>query len=99
MLERVISRLGGRYAVSEIRQAYQLVFRNGAGERLVLPDLAEFGHVNEMAMKTGSEFDRGREVGRRDMWLHIQEHLQLTEEDLFALYKWRSLPHKEEKHA
>ena len=97
--ERVVSRLGGTYDVSEIRQAYQIVFRNAAAERLVLPDLAEFCHANEPAPRMNDMFAQGRAAGRRDVWLRVQEHLQLNEADLFALYKWRALPHREEKNA
>ncbi len=97
MTDKIISRLGGSYDVSEIRQAYQIVFRDAAAERVVLPDLAEFCYANEPAPRVSDLFLQGRAAGRRDVWLRLQEHLQLNEEDLFALYKWRSLPHREEK--
>jgi hypothetical protein len=91
MLE-FVSRLGRRFLVAELKQAYTLVFRTVAGERFVLPDLAEFCYAYEPSPRGGDLFVQGRAAGRRDVWLHIREPLDLTEDELSALLRGRSLP-------
>ncbi len=95
MTETFISRLGRLFTASEIRQAYQMVFRTTAGERFVLPDLAEFTHALEPAPRDSDLFVQGRAAGRRDVFLRIQQHLNLTEADLASIYKAHALPRRE----
>jgi hypothetical protein len=92
MLEQFRSRLGRLFTVAETKQAYTMVFRTIPGERFVLPDLAEFCHAYEPSPKENDLFVQGRAAGRRDVWLHIREPLELTEEELSALLRGRSLP-------
>lgn len=96
MLEQFRSRLGRLFTVAEVKQAYSMVFRTIAGERFVLPDLAEFCHAYDPAPREGDLFLQGRAAGRRDVWLHIREPLDLTEEELSAMLRGRSLPKREE---
>lgn len=52
----------------------------------VLEDLSKFCRANETCAVPG---DRDKSLileGRREVWLRIQQHLQLTPEQLFALY-------------
>lgn len=94
MLERLVqfrSRLGRLFTVAETQQAYSMVFRTIAGERFVLPDLAEFCYAYEPSPRDSDLFVQGRAAGRRDVWLHIREPLDLTDEELSALLRGRSL--------
>ncbi len=91
------SRLGRLFTATEMRQAFQTVFRSPAGINYVLPDLAEFCYASEPAPRDSDLFVQGRAAGRRDVWLHVNEHLHLTEEELTALYKGRSLPQRQER--
>jgi hypothetical protein len=97
LLDRFISRLGRAYTVPELKQAYQTVFRNGAGEHFVLPDLTEFTHAMEEAPIDDNMFKQGRAAGRRDVWLRIVQHLDLPEEDLVLMHKSRSIIPRGEK--
>lgn len=66
------------------RGAYQDTFRNPRGE-LVLADLAKFCRANE---STGHPDPHvaARLDGRREVWLRIQHHLKLSDEELWKLY-------------
>ncbi len=97
MPERFLSRLGHWFSPPEMRQAFQTVFRSPAGVNYVLPDLAEFCYASEPAPRDSDLFLQGRFAGRRDVWLHVNEHIHLTEEELTALYKSRSLPQRQER--
>lgn len=69
------------------RMAYNLVFRRDQpADQQVLIDLAKFCRANESCVVPG---DRDRTLmleGRREVWLRIQHHLGLTDDQLFALY-------------
>lgn len=58
----------------------------------ILPDLAEFCHATEAFPESSSDlFKLGRLVGRNDVWMHIQENLQLTQEELYSLRRSQSI--------
>lgn len=86
----VLSRLGRAIDFKGLWAAYNLVFRTPNGLDYVLPDLLEFTRANDPAARDGTEYQRGREQGRRDVWLHIQEYLQLTEDERYALWQGRA---------
>lgn len=69
------------------KRAYQLVFRKDQPAVMeVLEDLAKFCRANESCVVPG---DRDRTLmleGRREVWLRVQQHLGLTDEQLFSLY-------------
>jgi hypothetical protein len=69
------------------KRAFQLTFQlEQPANVLVLEDLASFCRASESCAVPG---DRDRTMmleGRREVWLRIQQHLQLTPEQLFALY-------------
>lgn len=76
-----------RTALMTRRYAYQKTFRTPFGEA-VLVDLARFCRANE------STFDPDPRVhalaeGRREAWLRIQEHLNLSPDELWKLYDGR----------
>ena len=66
---------------------YQLTFEKKQPANVtVMIDLASFCRANESCVVPG---DRDRTLmleGRREVWLRIQQHLQLTPEQLFDLY-------------
>jgi len=69
------------------RYAYRATF-NGPLAEDVLRDLAKFCRATR---STFAENDRAHALaeGRREVWLRIQEHLNLTDDELWNLYDGR----------
>jgi hypothetical protein len=70
---------------TEMKAAYQLAFGTGAG-KAVLNDLRPFCRARETCVVPG---DRDKTMvleGRREVFLRIQDFLELTPEDLIELY-------------
>lgn len=65
------------------KRAYQLVFRSPAGAE-VLEDLARFCRASETCFDPDPRIHAALE-GRREVWLRIQEYLNLTPEQLAAI--------------
>lgn len=67
------------------QRAYIETFVNPVGDK-VLVDLAKFCRAHSSTFhpdaRVSAELD-----GRRQVWLRIQENLQLTDEQLYALYR------------
>ena len=51
----------------------------------MLRDLARFCFARESTFDLNQTIQNGRE-GRREVWLRLQEHLNMTEDELWALY-------------
>ena len=66
------------------RQAYITVFAGPAGEA-VLKDLARFCRANRSTFNP-DPYLAARLDGRRECWLRIMEHVNLTEDQLYKLY-------------
>lgn len=66
------------------RFAYQATFRAPTAQ-LVLADLARFCRANQSTFHTDERAHALLE-GRREVWLRIAQHLNLSPEELFALY-------------
>lgn len=69
---------------------YQTTFLHAHGQR-VLMDMAHFARANEtcVVLDADNKVDRDRTLvleGRREMFLRIQQHLNLTSEELAMLY-------------
>jgi len=80
------------------KRAYQLSLSSVAGQT-VLRDLAEFCRANETCFHEDPRLHAVLE-GRREVWLRIQQHLNLTSEQLYALYSGRDFnPLKEDTDA
>jgi hypothetical protein len=78
--ERVLAFLGGR------KRSYQLTFgKNSPAARVVLGDLAKFCRANETCFHADARLHAVAE-GRREVWLRIQQHLNLDPEQLAELY-------------
>lgn len=93
-----ITRWGRRVDIPEEREAYRQVFRNGVASKYVLPDLAEFCHANEAIATEAnlSAFDLGRWHGRNEVWLRIQEELNLTAQELYDIRRGHSILRQEQ---
>lgn len=78
-LDKLRGLLGGR------RHAYVQTFKGPLAE-VVLRDLAGFCRAHE---STFNENDRAHCVaeGRREVWLRLQHHLNLSPEQLWELYQ------------
>lgn len=88
---RFLSRLGWLNDLPALKRAYHLAFRSPTGSSLVIPDLAEFCHATEPApVELTDLYSVGRYEGRRDVWLRIREMLDLSDDELAALYQQRS---------
>lgn len=66
------------------KRAYQLSFNSLHGQR-VLMDLATFCRANETCFHPDPRKHAVAE-GRREVWLRIQHHLNLSSEQLLAIY-------------
>lgn len=67
------------------KQHYQHTFNTPVGNE-VLIDLARFCRANETCFHADARLHAVAE-GRREVFLRIQQHLQLSSEQLFALYQ------------
>lgn len=66
------------------KSAYQQVFSGEGAPKVVLADLARFGYAQKSTFHPDPHA-QGILQGRREMWLRIQQHLHLSEADLFDL--------------
>lgn len=66
------------------RIAYAQTFNGPPGQE-VLADLARFCRANETTFHPDPRVQAQLE-GRREVWLRVQHHLKLTDEELWALY-------------
>ncbi len=67
------------------QQAYQQVFSNTSA-KLVLEDLARFCRANTTTFDPNDRVHAALE-GKREVWLRIHSHLNLSVEELFNLLK------------
>jgi hypothetical protein len=65
-------------------QAYRNTFKGIYGER-VLEDLAKFCRANESTFNSDPRLE-GILQGRREVWLRITQHLNLTEDELWSYF-------------
>mgnify|MGYP001449046811 CR=1 FL=1 len=65
-------------------QSYRLTFRGIPAER-VLKDLANFCRANESTFHVDPRLE-GIMQGRREVWLRIAAHLNMTDEELWSLF-------------
>jgi len=72
-----------RQFIGSRQHQYRLTFRSPPGEA-VLRDLARFCRANESTFHEDARLHAVAE-GRREVWLRIQNHLQLSPQDLWRL--------------
>lgn len=75
-------------AIRSKRTSYQSLFLNSPAGEAVLKDLARFCRAHE---STYHPEHAERLDGRREVWLHIQSYLRLSDEDLWKLFKPRNM--------
>ena len=79
-------------ALKRRQLAYQQLFLgHGINTDVVLADLAKFCRANESTFHIEPSAS-DRLDGRREVWLRIQHHLRLTDEQLWSLYGNHALP-------
>lgn len=66
------------------RHNYRVVFDNPPGLE-VLADLAKFCRAHETTFHADPRIHAVLE-GRREVWIRLQNHLRLTEDELWKLY-------------
>lgn len=72
--------------ISQRRRAYRYVFANeNQFSKDVLADLARFCRADRSCFNPDSRVHAVLE-GRREVWLRITQHLNLSEEELLRLY-------------
>lgn len=67
------------------QQAYQAVFTAGPMVDLVLHDLAKFCRADRSTFHTDTRASAQLD-GRREVFLRITQHLNLSQDDLWKLY-------------
>ena len=72
------------------KQQYLLTFAPPYAKE-VLADLAVFCRANESCFHTDPRLHAVLE-GRREVWVRIQDHLHLSQEQVYALYERRDTP-------
>lgn len=91
MMQRFKSKWGRQFGILELRRAYNMVFRSPISAELVLPDISDFCRSTETAPIQSDLFIQGRFAGRQDVWKHISEYLNLTEDELYNLRRGQSI--------
>ncbi len=66
------------------QQAYRKTFEGIHGEK-VLHDLAKFCRADQSTFHENSHLSDKLD-GRREVWLRIQQHLNLTDEELWRIF-------------
>jgi len=74
--------------VEEKAKAYRQTFGSPVGQQ-VLRDLQAFCRATEGPYAAGDVNETMMRCGALEVWLHIARHLELTTEQLFALYAGR----------
>lgn len=84
-MQRVAHKI--RFFLSNRKAAYHRVFfGTGIDGRLVLEDLAKFCRAHESTFHSDAGLSNQLD-GRREVWLRIQQHLQLSDKQVWALYE------------
>jgi hypothetical protein len=73
-----------RQFLARRRTAYVKTFQGPFGEE-VLADLAKFCRANQSTFHSDPRVHAVAE-GRREVWLRVSQHLNLTDEQLWRLY-------------
>ena len=66
--------------------AYKRTFAGEIDQRIVMKDLARFCYAHKTTFHPDAKVQQHRE-GRREVWLRIQSHINLTEDELFDLFE------------
>lgn len=75
--------------------AYRQFLRQPAGQ-IILADLAKFCNANATSFRQADPHTTAFNEGKRAVWIRIQQHLNLTDEELYAILGGVTLRPKEE---
>ena len=80
------------------KRAYQLTFgRENQAAQVVLMDLSQFCRAAESCVMPGDHDRTLLLEGRREVFIRIQQHLNLSSEELMQLYSQRPLQPQQQK--
>ena len=79
-----------RQFLGQRRTAYVKTFLNPYGDE-VLRDLARFCRAHQSTFHTDARAHAVAE-GRREVWLRIQQHLRLSDDELWGIFGQSSQP-------
>lgn len=79
-----------RQFLAQRRTAYVKTFLNPYGDE-VLRDLARFCRAHQSTFHTDARAHAVAE-GRREVWLRIQQHLRLSDDELWGIFGQSSQP-------
>jgi hypothetical protein len=80
------------------RKDYQLTFKQSVNGQNVLIDLAKFCRANETCVIPNDAVLTSILEGRREVWLRIANHINLSDEQLYALLTGHNFnPHLADK--
>ena len=85
-LANFFGRFGRQFSPEDVSRAYKQLFTSQLALDHVLPDLAEFCKAAEPAPVSSDMWVQARHAGWRDVFLHIQEMVDMTDEQVRALY-------------
>lgn len=74
-----------RQFIARRRTAYVKTFLNPYGDE-VMNDLAKFCRANESTFNQDARAHAVAE-GRREVWLRIQKHLNMSDQELWKIYR------------
>lgn len=83
--ESVDPRTRAEEYITERKKAFRRTFTAGPEAMIVLKTLARFCRAHESTFDPNSTI-ASRLDGRREVWLFIQQHLQLAEDELWQLF-------------
>lgn len=76
------------FALGELSKAFKLTFRKDRPAAvIVLENMAKFCRANETCVVPGNPDLTLMLEGRREVWLHFQKHIGLTDNELLELYR------------
>lgn len=76
--------------LSERKKAYRLLFNNTRPAVIVMKDLVQFSHWTDGPARPTNE-ETWRLIGRQDVVRRIQQHVNLTDAQLFNLFNGGAL--------
>jgi len=80
-----------RRVLAQRRADYRAVFTPGPSTDRVLADLAKFCRANETTFHVNPRVSDAL-IGRREVFLRVAHHLNLSDDQLWDLYGNKSLP-------
>jgi hypothetical protein len=89
-IRRLFSKFGRKVDYVALNAAYRTL------DYTVLADIAEFCRAIQPAPETSDMALQMRAAGRRDVWLHIQHHRNLTPQQVYNLLQGKPINDRQE---